>query len=82
MEDIKGERRYVRHVKFTGPKAEDIEAKLVYDYSQLLSPPVNALKLIILQSALWQTKLYLFYVSYLLRIRNLNEDELHANEVP
>jgi hypothetical protein len=35
LEEIDGERRYVRHVKFTGPKAEDIEAKLVYDY---LSP--------------------------------------------
>ncbi|KAF8973870.1 hypothetical protein BDZ97DRAFT_1912324 [Flammula alnicola] len=32
IEDINGERRYVRHVKFTGPKAEDIEAKLIYDY--------------------------------------------------
>ncbi|KAH9486607.1 hypothetical protein JR316_0000672 [Psilocybe cubensis] len=33
IEEIDGERRYVRHVKFTGPKAEDIEAKLVYDYA-------------------------------------------------
>ncbi|KAF4623244.1 hypothetical protein D9613_002115 [Agrocybe pediades] len=32
IEEINGERRYVRHVKFTGPKGEDIEAKLVYDY--------------------------------------------------
>lgn len=32
MEDIDGERRYVRHVKFTGPKGEDIEARLIYDY--------------------------------------------------
>ncbi|KAF9037076.1 hypothetical protein BJ165DRAFT_574715 [Panaeolus papilionaceus] len=32
VEEIEGERRYVRHVKFTGPKAEDIEAKLIYDY--------------------------------------------------
>ncbi|KDR69577.1 hypothetical protein GALMADRAFT_255791 [Galerina marginata CBS 339.88] len=32
IEVINGERRYVRHVKFTGPKGEDIEAKFVYDY--------------------------------------------------
>jgi len=32
MEDINSERRYVRHVKFTGPKGEDIEARLIYDY--------------------------------------------------
>ncbi|KAF8167759.1 LCCL domain-containing protein [Crassisporium funariophilum] len=32
MEEIDGERRYVRHVKFTGPQNEDIEARLVYDY--------------------------------------------------
>ncbi|KAF9475633.1 hypothetical protein BDN70DRAFT_883520 [Pholiota conissans] len=32
MEEINGERRYVRHVKFTGPKGEDIEARLIYDY--------------------------------------------------
>ena len=24
----------MRHVKFTGPKGEDIEARLVYDYGQ------------------------------------------------
>ncbi|KAF9056516.1 LCCL domain-containing protein [Panaeolus papilionaceus] len=38
IEVIEGERRYVRHVKFTGPKEEDIEAKLVYDY-----PPIPLL---------------------------------------
>ncbi|KAJ7487447.1 hypothetical protein B0H11DRAFT_2407830 [Mycena galericulata] len=32
IQDINDERRYVRHVKFTGPKAEDIECLLVYDY--------------------------------------------------
>jgi hypothetical protein len=32
MEEINGDRRYMRHVKFTGPQGEDIEAKLVYDY--------------------------------------------------
>ncbi|KAJ6621592.1 hypothetical protein B0H10DRAFT_2214970 [Mycena sp. CBHHK59/15] len=32
MEEINGERRYARHVKFTGPNGEDIEARLVYDY--------------------------------------------------
>jgi len=32
IQDVNGERRYVRHVKFTGPKGEDIEASLVYDY--------------------------------------------------
>ncbi|KAJ7099604.1 hypothetical protein C8R43DRAFT_1048524 [Mycena crocata] len=32
IEEINGERRYARHVKFTGPKAEDIECKLYYDY--------------------------------------------------
>jgi len=32
IEKINDERRYVRHVKFTGPKDEDIEARLIYDY--------------------------------------------------
>jgi len=31
-EAINGERRYVRHVKFTGPGGEDIQVRLVYDY--------------------------------------------------
>lgn len=31
-EVIDAERRYVRHVKFTGPGGEDIQARLVYDY--------------------------------------------------
>ncbi|KAH6916868.1 hypothetical protein BKA70DRAFT_315306 [Coprinopsis sp. MPI-PUGE-AT-0042] len=32
IEEVNGERRYARHVKFAGPKGEDIEARLVYDY--------------------------------------------------
>jgi hypothetical protein len=32
FEIINGERRYTRHVKFTGPKGEDLEVRLVYDY--------------------------------------------------
>lgn len=32
MENVNDERRYTRHVKFTGPKKEDIECRLVYDY--------------------------------------------------
>ncbi|KAF8640776.1 hypothetical protein AX17_000426 [Amanita inopinata Kibby_2008] len=32
MEDVDGVRRYVRHVHFTGPQGEDIQARLVYDY--------------------------------------------------
>lgn len=30
---VNGERRYVRHVKFTGPKGEDVQIEMVYDYS-------------------------------------------------
>jgi len=32
IEEIDGERRYSRHIKFTGPEGEDIECRLVYDY--------------------------------------------------
>lgn len=32
IEDINGERRYARHVDFTGPGGENIQTKLVYDY--------------------------------------------------
>ncbi|KAJ7830724.1 hypothetical protein B0H14DRAFT_3464582 [Mycena olivaceomarginata] len=32
IEDVKGERRYTRRIKFTGPKGQDVEARLVYDY--------------------------------------------------
>ncbi|KAG6862431.1 hypothetical protein C0995_011871 [Termitomyces sp. Mi166 len=32
IEVVEGERRYTRHVKFTGPQGEDIECRLVYDY--------------------------------------------------
>ncbi|TFK36851.1 LCCL domain-containing protein [Crucibulum laeve] len=38
--EINGERRYIRHLKFTGPKGEDIEAPLVYDY-----PPMPILNI-------------------------------------
>ncbi|KAH9950448.1 hypothetical protein B0H21DRAFT_723399 [Amylocystis lapponica] len=34
FEDINGERRYARHVNFTGPKEEKIQARLVYDYRE------------------------------------------------
>jgi hypothetical protein len=32
FQEVNGERRYARHVKFTGPKGEDVEALMVYDY--------------------------------------------------
>jgi len=32
IEAINAERRYVRHIKFTGPGGEDIKVRLVYDY--------------------------------------------------
>jgi len=32
FEEINGERRYVRHVDFIGPKDEHIQARLVYDF--------------------------------------------------
>ncbi|KAF7368520.1 LCCL domain-containing protein [Mycena venus] len=32
VEEIKGERRYTRRVKFTGPKGQEVEARMVYDY--------------------------------------------------
>lgn len=31
---INDERRYVRHVDFTGPKGERVQTKLVYDYRE------------------------------------------------
>jgi len=34
MELVNKERRHTRHIKFTGPRGEDIECRLVYDYSQ------------------------------------------------
>lgn len=36
--EVNGERRYSRLLKFTGPKSEDIEARLVYDYGELSIP--------------------------------------------
>ncbi|KAI0257666.1 hypothetical protein BJV78DRAFT_53176 [Lactifluus subvellereus] len=33
FEEIRGERRYVRHVDFTGPEGEHIQVRLVYDYA-------------------------------------------------
>jgi hypothetical protein len=36
MEEINGERRYVRHVHFTGPDGKIIKARLVYDYRAFL----------------------------------------------
>lgn len=33
FEEVNGERRYVRHVRFIGPGGENIQARLVYDYS-------------------------------------------------
>ena len=34
MEDVDGDRRYVSHIFFIGPKGEEIRARLVYDYSK------------------------------------------------
>ena len=34
VEEINGERRYVRHVRLTTPKGDDEQIKLVYDYSE------------------------------------------------
>jgi hypothetical protein len=39
IQEINGERRYARNVKFTGPKGEDIEALLVYDYGKSVCEP-------------------------------------------
>ncbi|KAL1748556.1 hypothetical protein HDZ31DRAFT_60291 [Schizophyllum fasciatum] len=33
VEEIGGERRYVRHVRLTTPKGDDVQIKLVYDYT-------------------------------------------------
>ncbi|KAK7059105.1 hypothetical protein VNI00_001730 [Paramarasmius palmivorus] len=35
IEEINGERRYVRHVHFTGPDGKIIKARLVYDYRDI-----------------------------------------------
>lgn len=32
--EINGERRHIRLVHFTGPKGEEINARLVYDYGK------------------------------------------------
>ena len=34
VEEIEGERKYTRHVFFTGPNNEVINARLVYDYRE------------------------------------------------
>ncbi|KDR85848.1 hypothetical protein GALMADRAFT_132491 [Galerina marginata CBS 339.88] len=41
MEVINGERRYVRHLKFTGPNDEDIETRLIYDYRGPLATKIR-----------------------------------------
>jgi hypothetical protein len=36
FEQINNERRYVRHVDFIGPENEHIQARLVYDFCELV----------------------------------------------
>lgn len=36
FEEINDERRYVRHVDFVGPGDEHIQARLVYDFCELV----------------------------------------------
>jgi hypothetical protein len=36
FEEVDGERRHVRHVHFTGPKDEYIQARLVFDFCELV----------------------------------------------
>ncbi|KZT05983.1 uncharacterized protein LAESUDRAFT_759867 [Laetiporus sulphureus 93-53] len=36
FEEINGEKRHVRHVDFTGPEKEKVQARLVYDYQGTL----------------------------------------------
>ena len=35
FQDIGGDRRFVRHIKFTTEKGEIVEARLVYDYCEV-----------------------------------------------
>ncbi|KAJ8453845.1 hypothetical protein ONZ45_g3040 [Pleurotus djamor] len=42
FETINGERRYTRHIHFTGPKGEEKFARLVYDYDGPLDAPAAA----------------------------------------
>jgi hypothetical protein len=37
FEETEGVKRYTRNVKFTGPKGEDVEVKMFYDYRKGLS---------------------------------------------
>lgn len=36
MENVGDERRYTRHICFTGPKDEIIKARMVYDYRKFM----------------------------------------------
>ncbi|KAH6916867.1 LCCL domain-containing protein [Coprinopsis sp. MPI-PUGE-AT-0042] len=44
FEETEGVRRYTRHVKFTGPKGEDVEVKMYYDYPPSALLDVDATK--------------------------------------
>ena len=34
FQDVAGDRRFVRHIKFTTERGEVVEARLVYDYCE------------------------------------------------
>ena len=42
IETVNGERRYARHVKFTGPKGQEIQARLAYDYREWSNAPSDS----------------------------------------
>ena len=53
VEVINNERRYARHVKFTGPRGEDVEIKMFYDYSAYCLDLDVLLSLLIPHTSSW-----------------------------
>ena len=51
MEDVNNERRYTRHIHFTGPKDEVIKARMVYDYGKHSKIHLTILKMMIMALA-------------------------------
>ncbi|KAI0936509.1 hypothetical protein AcV5_004626 [Taiwanofungus camphoratus] len=82
FEEVDGERRYVRHVDFTGPKGEKIQARLVYDYREYVLTFIDIALMFLSQRARWSdhshrrsprsepTNAYSIHVQHRLRVQS------------
>ena len=65
FEEINNERRYVRHVDFTGPEDEHIQARLVYDFCEHILELARSVAQRLLQILLLRPSVFITVISWI-----------------